>query len=87
MRFQITMAYFKKRTCICYVANEDTQLCVGCQKEKFNGIHEPNRIESIWNYETCTKKEQTDACGKLSFPASHSKNAEVTDFLIIFLKF
>ncbi len=28
------MAYFKKRTCICYVANEDTQLCVGCQKEK-----------------------------------------------------
>ena len=71
------MFNFKKRTCICYVANNESKLCIGCQQEKLNGIHEPNKHESIWNYETCTILEPTDAYGKLSFPASHSKNAEV----------
>jgi hypothetical protein len=34
-----------------------------------------------WSYDSCTKTMPTDAYGKLTFPGSHSKTANVWFFI------
>ena len=48
---------------------------MGCQKKVNEGAHKYTGND--WSYPTCTSLMPTDAYGKLAFPGSHSKTANV----------
>jgi hypothetical protein len=61
-----------------------TNLCTGCLKEE--SAHTEIGSLPKWNYKSCTVLEPTDAYGVLTFPGSHTKNANVSyrlGFLVV----
>ena len=63
-----------------YIINR-TGVCSGCQISADDGFHHPGHTNAheTWSSKHCAHSVATDCYGKIQFPASKTKTANVID--------